>query len=70
MSEEDLQKQDLRSKEQKEVHDIREQVWEVADSILESGRYPKAALFAFCVAISNLMKLIAQINNLYASLNS
>ena len=40
MSEENLQKQDLRSKEQKEVHDIREQVWEVADSILESGRYP------------------------------
>ncbi len=40
MSEEDLQKQDLRSKEQKEVHDIREQVWVVADSILESGRYP------------------------------
>ncbi len=38
MSDSNLQKQGLPSSS--EALDIREQVWEVADSILESGRYP------------------------------
>ncbi len=37
MSDSNLQKQDLPDSE---TLDIREQVWVVADSILESGRYP------------------------------